>query len=189
MIIKGTLTRRQVNTLAAQLYDDIRKVSDVKQGILTILEKHLVIVEDEQVGLRPTRHEVLMDCAMVWATRGTCCRLKVGAVLAKDGRIISHGYNGALPGHRHCTPDTCNDSGPCLHTVHAERNAINWARVSGIVDFSKMVLYLTDSPCIDCAKFIVEVGVGEVVYNRKYRIEDGINWLRQNNVKVSQLPR
>lgn len=185
---KPIITEAQLNYLACKLYEDFRKKDSDKEGIRTILGKYLV-TSPEEPGQRPTRHQVLMDVAMVWATRGTCCRLKVGAVLAKDGRIISHGYNGALPGHRHCTPDTCNDSGPCLHTVHAERNAINWARVSGIVDFSKMVLYLTDSPCIDCARFIVETGIGEVVYNRKYRIEDGINWLRQNNVKVSQLPR
>lgn len=129
---------------------------------------------------RPTRDQMMMEMARVAAKRGTCCRLKVGAVLAYQGRVISIGYNGARPGHAHCTPSTCNDSSPCLNTIHAEANVINWAKTMGISDFSKMQLFITHTPCLNCAQLIIESGVGEVVYGEAYRCDRGLVCLNQS---------
>lgn len=139
--------------------------------------------------MRPTRDEMMMDIAHTVSKRGTCCRLKVGAVLGKDGRPISIGYNGARPGHEHCTPETCLPDSPCTNTIHAERNAINWARLEGVIDFSKMVLYVTDAPCLSCAKYIVESGIKTVYFSRPYRVMDGLEWLTSNGVSVYHLER
>ena len=139
--------------------------------------------------MRISRHEMLMEIAYVVAKRSTCHRLKVGAVLSLDGRVISIGYNGSRPGHAHCKPETCNHEHSCTRTIHAERNAINWARLQGVEDFSNMVLYITDSPCQSCAEYIAQAGIRVVYYSREYRLTDSIEWLRQNNVQVSQLPK
>lgn len=139
--------------------------------------------------MRISRDEMLMEIAYVVAKRSTCNRLQVGAVLAFDGRVVSIGYNGSRPGHPHCTPGSCNPDHRCTRTIHAEKNAINWARLTGIEDFSNMVLYVTDSPCPDCAKYIVDAGIRIVYYSREYRLTDGIECLKLNNVKVSRLPK
>lgn len=139
--------------------------------------------------MRISRNDMLMEIAYVVAKRSTCFRLQVGAVISLDGRVISIGYNGARPGHAHCRPETCNPEHRCTNTIHAERNAINWARLQGVEDFSNMVLYVTDSPCPDCASYIVQAGIRIVYYSREYRLTDGIECLKLNNVQVSRLQK
>lgn len=139
--------------------------------------------------MRISREEMLMEVAHVVAKRGTCFRLKVGAVLSLDGRIISIGYNGSRPGHAHCRPETCNPEHPCTNTIHAERNAINWARLQGVEDFSNMVLYITDSPCLSCVNYILQAGIRVVYYDREYRLTDGIECLKLNNCRVQRLKK
>lgn len=176
--MKPTLPQPEFTQLAVDLFDDFKRDDSSKLGIQNILEKYIGI----RVGVdeRPTRDQMMMDMARVAAKRGTCCRLKVGAVLAYQGRVISIGYNGARPGHAHCTPSTCNDSSPCLNTIHAEANVINWAKTMGISDFSKMQLFITHTPCLNCAKLIIESGVGEVVYGEAYRCDRGLVCLNQS---------
>lgn len=129
---------------------------------------------------------MLMGMAHLASLRGTCNRLRVGAVLALDSRPLSIGYNGAPSGHAHCGSD-CNPSNPCLNTLHAERNAIWWAKEHGLFHLvPQCTLYVTDSPCMPCATLIQMAGVRRVVYDREYRLTDALDYLREWKVEVVQ---
>ena len=117
---------------------------------------------------RLTRHEVLMDIASTLSKRGTCRRKSVGAVLAKDGRVISSGYVGAPSGEIHCHPDICNPEQPCTRTVHAEANCVAFAARHGVATIDT-TLYTTLSPCIECAKLLINAGIEMIVYRDEYR--------------------
>lgn len=109
------------------------------------------------------KDEVFLNMALELARLGTCCRLKVGAVLLRpDGGIASAGYNGALPGMPHCTPETCNPAHRCLHTSHAEENAL------GFCDGAIQIAYVTHEPCLTCARALVRRGVKRVVFRHPY---------------------
>jgi dCMP deaminase len=126
-----------------------------------------------------------MLMAHVAALRGTCNRLQVGAVLTLDSRPISIGYNGAPANQPHCGSD-CNHQNPCKNTLHAEHNALNWAEKHlGLVPIG-CTLYITDSPCIDCAIMIRRHNVKKVVYDRAYRVKDGLEYLTRQGVEVVQ---
>lgn len=133
--------------------------------------------------MRITRDAMLMKMATVVAERSSCLRLKVGAVIAKDGRVISTGYNGSPSGLPHCSPDNCGPDQPCTRTVHAEMGAITFAAKHGTA-IGGSTLYCTWSPCIDCAKGIVNAGIIEVVYQNEYRKTDGIELLQAAGVEV-----
>lgn len=119
---------------------------------------------------RTNRDEMLMRVAVVISGRGTCQRAQVGAVLAKDGRIISTGYVGAPSGLPHCTDVGCDLSSGngCSRTVHAEANAVAFAARYGIATEGTF-LYCTHSPCGACAKLIINAGVSRVMYEKEYR--------------------
>lgn len=138
--------------------------------------------------------------AHIIAAAGTCTRLQVGAVLVYARRIISTGYNGAPAGMPHCDHHEVKQWGlweklgviqppksdGCAIAVHAEVNAIAFAAKSG-VSTEGSVLYTTDSPCWNCAKLIVNAGIKEVKYGRKYRIESGINLLEEAGIRTEEL--
>lgn len=117
---------------------------------------------------RPDRNSVYMIMAKTIALRGTCLRAKVGAILVKDHRVISVGYNGALPGEDHCTSDRCSSDSPCLNTIHAEANAIYYAARAGISTIGSTI-YCTHSPCRKCTEAIIQSGVTQVYYLKEYR--------------------
>lgn len=125
-------------------------------------------------GMRPTIHQVLLEAAETFAQRSTCSRLNVGAVIAKDSRIISTGYNGVPAGLPHCEHDGTEES--CGKAVHAEANAIAFAARNGI-STEGATLYVTHSPCLDCAKLIINAGISTVYYRTPYRTQDGIELL------------
>lgn len=127
---------------------------------------------------------MLMAQAHIASARGTCNRLRVGAVIAQESRPISLGYNGAPPGQDHCGSD-CNEHNPCKNTDHAEANAIDWARKFGVW-VGGATLYVTDSPCRECAEKIYLAGIKRVVYDRQYRNPAGIRYLLSRNIKVEQ---
>ena len=109
------------------------------------------------------KDDVFLRMAVELSRLGTCCRLKVGCVLLRpDGGIASGGYNGALPGMPHCTPETCGPGMRCLHTSHAEENAL------GFCDGAVSVAYVTDEPCLTCTRALVRRGVRRVVFLRPY---------------------
>ena len=118
---------------------------------------------------------VYMNVAKEIATLSHCTRSKVGAVLVKDGNVISFGYNGTPSGMDNCCE---RDNVTLPHVIHAEVNAVLKAAKTGTsVDGS--TLYLTLSPCLDCSKLILQAGVKRVVYLETYRNLDGPNFLKQ----------
>ncbi|MCD8296788.1 MAG: dCMP deaminase family protein [Prevotella sp.] len=119
--------------------------------------------------------------ARIWAENSYCQRRKVGALVVKDKMIISDGYNGTPSGFENVCEDDNHITKP--YVLHAEANAITkLARSSNNSDGS--TLYVTASPCIECAKLIIQAGIRRVVYGEKYRLEDGINLLKRANIEV-----
>ena len=122
--------------------------------------------------------------ASIWSENSYCQRRKVGALIVKDKMIISDGYNGTPSGFDNVCEDDNNVTKP--YVLHAEANAITkLARSSNNSDGS--TLYVTASPCIECAKLIIQAGIKRVVYGEKYRLEDGINLLKRANIEVIYL--
>jgi dCMP deaminase len=118
--------------------------------------------------MRISRNKMLMDIAITVSQRGTCLRKRVGSVIAKDGRVLSIGYVGAPSGLPHCTPETCSLETPCLLTIHAEANAVAFAAKEGI-RLSGSTMYSTVSPCLNCAKLIINSGIKAIVFLEEYR--------------------
>lgn len=135
---------------------------------------------------RIDREEMLMEMAITASRRSTCLRRNVGAVIALDGRPLSLGYVGAPSGQPHCTPEVCNESAPCERTIHAEANAIAFAARKGIA-LEGSELYTTVSPCVSCAKLIINSGIKKVWYLEEYRDQAGINLLHRSGIFSSQL--
>ena len=136
-----------------------------------------------------SRKHLLLDLrylrmARIWAENSYCKRRQVGAIVVKDQRIISDGYNGTPSGFENICEDDTNTTKP--YVLHAEANAITkLARSSNNSDGA--TLYVTASPCIECAKLIIQAGIKRVVYGEKYRLEDGINLLKRANINVIYL--
>lgn len=135
---------------------------------------------------RPSVHEYLLNLAAVAATRSTCSRLQVGAVIAQDGHLISTGYNGAPSGLSHCRHEPGDDS-PCRISVHAEANAINQAARYGM-KVGGGALYLTHAPCLGCSGHILNSGIRHVFYRDTYRSDDGVHRLKLGGLDVRHLP-
>ncbi len=122
--------------------------------------------------------------AKIWAENSYCKRRKVGALVVKDKMIISDGYNGTPSGFDNVCEDSRDLTFP--YVLHAEANAITkLARSSNNSDGS--TLYVTASPCIECAKLIIQAGIKRVVYAEKYRLEDGVALLQRAGIEVIYL--
>ena len=122
--------------------------------------------------------------ALVWAENSYCTRRKVGALVVKDRMIISDGYNGTPTGFENICEDDNNTSKP--YVLHAEATAITkLAKSANSSDGATM--YVTASPCIECAKLIIQAGIKRVVYTEKYRLTDGIDLLERAGVTVEYL--
>jgi dCMP deaminase len=133
--------------------------------------------------MRIDRHEMMMKMAEVTALRGTCTRLQVGAVIARDGRTISTGYNGNVSRVAHCVHI---DETPCKTAAHAEANAIAYAARNGVAT-SDAHLYTTHMPCFDCSRLIVNAGISRVIFKVPYRITLGVELLQRVGVEVFRL--
>ncbi|MCE2615667.1 MAG: dCMP deaminase family protein [Phocaeicola sp.] len=119
--------------------------------------------------------------AEIWSENSYCQRRKVGALIVKNKMIISDGYNGTPSGFENICEDDHNMTKP--YVLHAEANAITKiARSNNSSDGATM--YITDSPCIECAKLIIQAGIKRVVYCKKYRLDDGLNLLKKANIEV-----
>mgnify|MGYP002622371939 CR=1 FL=1 len=125
-----------------------------------------------------------MKMARIWAENSYCTRLKVGALLVKDRMIISDGFNGTPSGFENKCEDSNNVSYP--YVLHAEANAITKVARSGNSS-DGATLYITASPCIECAKLIIQAGIRRVVFGEVYRLTDGLELLKKAGVEVVQL--
>ena len=123
--------------------------------------------------------------AAIWAENSYCQRRKVGALVVKEKMIISDGYNGTPSGFE----NVCEDAHGVTHpyVLHAEANAITKLARSGN-NSDQATLYVTASPCIECAKLIIQAGIRRVVYAEQYRLTDGIDLLRRAGVEGEHLP-
>jgi dCMP deaminase len=121
--------------------------------------------------MRADWNEYFMGIAHQAATRSTCTRKHVGAVIVRDRTVLSTGYNGSIRGLPHCEDDGCTmDNGHCIATVHAEANAIIQAAKNGIA-VDRGALYTTASPCWGCFKLIANAGIRTIYYGEFYREE------------------
>ncbi|MCR4922213.1 MAG: dCMP deaminase family protein [Bacteroidaceae bacterium] len=127
-----------------------------------------------------------MRMAQIWSENSYCQRRQVGALIVKDNMIISDGYNGTPSGFENVCEDENDVTKP--YVLHAEANAITKiARSSNNSDGS--TLYVTDAPCIECAKLIIQAGIRRVVYAREYRFTDGVDLLRRAGIEVELLSK
>ena len=124
-----------------------------------------------------------LEMAAVWAKNSYCERRQVGALLVKDRMIISDGYNGTPAGFENVCEDENGVTKP--YVLHAEANAITKVAKSNNSS-DGATLYITDSPCMECAKLIIQAGIKRVVYAREYRIIDGVDLLRRAGVQVEK---
>lgn len=123
--------------------------------------------------MRPMRDEYFLEIAGVVATRGTCPRLKVGAVIvSEDGHVVSTGFNGSPRHIEHCIDVGCDVDAAehCVRAVHAEANAIIQAAHSGHAT-KGAIIYCTHLPCRRCLGLIINAGIKEVVYINAYKME------------------
>ena len=119
--------------------------------------------------------------ARIWAENSYCKRRQVGALVVKDKMIISDGYNGTPSGFENVCEDEEGITKP--YVLHAEANAITKLARSGN-NSEGSTLYVTASPCIECAKLIIQAGIRRVVYAEKYRLTDGTDLLTRAGVEV-----
>ena len=122
-----------------------------------------------------------LQMARIWAQNSYCQRRQVGALVVKEGTIISDGFNGTPSGfENHCEEEN-NVTKP--YVLHAEANAITkLARSSNNSDGA--TIYITASPCIECAKLIIQAGIKRVVYGEQYRLTDGVDLLERAGIEV-----
>lgn len=122
-----------------------------------------------------------MRMAMIWAENSYCTRRQVGAIMVKDQRIISDGYNGTPAGFENICEDENHKTKP--YVLHAEANAITKvARSHNSSDGA--TIYVTACPCIECAKLIIQAGIKRVVYGEPYHIDDGLKLLERAGIDV-----
>lgn len=126
-----------------------------------------------------------MQMASIWAGNSYCRRRQVGALIVKDKMIISDGYNGTPSGFENVCETDDNVTKP--YVLHAEANAITKIARSNN-NSEGATLYVTASPCIECAKLIIQAGIRRVVYGEKYRLTDGIELLERAGIEVCYLP-
>ena len=125
-----------------------------------------------------------LKMAAIWSFNSYCKRRKVGALLVKDKMIISDGYNGTPSGFENICEDENNHTKP--YVLHAEANAITKVAKSGNSS-DGATMYVTSSPCLECAKLIIQAGIKRVVYTENYRSEDGINLLKRAGIEIKNV--
>ncbi len=141
------------------------------------------------VGMTPEKQAQFdrsyLKMAAIWAQNSYCSRRKVGALIVKDRMIISDGYNGTPSGFE----NQCEDENGCTkpYVLHAEANAIT--KVAKSNNSSEgATLYITDAPCVECAKLIIQAGIRRIVYCKDYRVTDGLDLLRRAGLEIVHIP-
>ena len=125
-----------------------------------------------------------MNIAKQVATRATCDRKKIGAVIVRERTILSTGYNGSIRGLPHCSEvGHMIDNDHCVRTIHAEANAICQAARNG-VNISNAEIYITASPCWNCFKLLANVGITKIIYGEFYRDERIFKAAEEANIEL-----
>ena len=146
---------------------------------------------------RPGWNEYFMEISRLVATRSTCLRRQVGALLVIENRILATGYNGSPAGFKHCQEVGCIrdelsiDSGMALHLcrgAHSEQNLITQCARFGTPAVGG-VIYITTSPCSLCMKLLVNVGVTKIVYEELYDDELSMEIAREAGIKTEQFKK
>jgi dCMP deaminase len=147
------------------------------------------------VDRRPSWDEYFTDLAALVAKRTTCMRRSIGAVLVKDKKILATGYNGAPSGVRHCSVTGClrerlripsGQRHELCRGLHAEQNVLLQAALHGI-STRDSILYVTNQPCIICAKMIINAGIREIIIAEGYPDEMAMDFLKEAHVKVRRI--
>ncbi len=140
---------------------------------------------------RPSWDTYFMQIAHLVATRATCPRRSVGAIVVKDKHIVATGYNGAPAGLPHCPPEGdkhewprgCLISGHCMRSLHAEQNCLLQAAKIGVA-CDRSTMYVTCQPCNTCAKMIINAGIQRVVYEGDYPDDFSLELFRDSRIDV-----
>lgn len=136
-----------------------------------------------------------MDIAELVRTRSTCLRRQVGAVIVKDNRILTTGYNGAPPGAKHCEEVGClrqkmgvpsGERQELCRALHGEQNAVIQAAKYGI-PIDGATIYTTTYPCVICAKILIGAGIKRIVYSEGYPDELSVKFLNESGIEVAYL--
>ncbi len=145
---------------------------------------------------RPSWEEYFLKIADLVSARSSCLKRKVGAVLVKDNRLLTTGYNGAPRGFEHCEKTGCLRQQLNVHAghrhelcrgLHAEQNAIIQAALHG-VQTQGSTLYCTHQPCVICAKMMINAGVKKIVFKGHYPDELAANMLKESQIEVKHIP-
>ncbi|MCT4640472.1 MAG: dCMP deaminase family protein [Bacteroidales bacterium] len=149
------------------------------------------VIEADTIIDKQTQFDIsYLKMARIWAENSYCVRRKVGAIIVKDRMIISDGYNGTPSGFENICEYGIDDEGiegqTKPYVLHAEANAIT--KVAKSNNSSEgATLYVTDAPCLECAKLIIQAGIKRLVYERDYRKDEGIKLLKRANIQIRQL--
>ena len=142
----------------------------------------------EDIRPRASWDEYFMSIAQVVATRSTCPRKFVGAVLVRNRTILSTGYNGSIRGMPHCSDEGhMMEDGHCVATIHAEANAIIQAARNG-VNIDGATTYVTASPCWNCFKQLANAGIVRIVFGEFYRDERIFEIAQQISIELVHVP-
>jgi len=146
------------------------------------------------IEFRPAWDEYFMEIAEIVKKRSTCLRREVGAIIVKDNRILSTGYNGAPKGLQHCSETGClraelnvpsGERHELCRGLHAEQNAIIQAAVFGTA-IDGATIYTTLSPCIVCTKMIINAGIKRIVLREDYNDDLAIKMIKESKIEVTK---
>ena len=138
--------------------------------------------------------DLFVETTKLVAKRSSCVKAQQAALLIKDNRVISFGYNGPPAGTLNCLEDGGEDvcgkdsNGSCFLGVHAEQNAIGYAARNGI-NTEGCIIYCTMTPCISCAKLVSAAGIKEFYYLTEYRLDDGLRFLEYCGIKAWKIEK
>jgi dCMP deaminase len=142
--------------------------------------------------MRPSWDEYFMDIVELIKTRSTCMRRQVGALIVKDKRILATGYNGAPVGCKHCAEIGCirqemgipsGERHELCRAIHAEQNALVQAAYSG-TSVKDGTIYVTNQPCVLCAKMIINSGIKKIVFKGDYPDQLSMDLLKEAGIRV-----
>jgi len=154
-----------------------------------IIIKSVIAMSDSESKDQNGQKQLKLDkrylkMATIWASNSYCKRRKVGALIVKDKMIISDGYNGTPAGFENICEDENNKTKP--YVLHAEANAITKVAKSNNSS-QDATLYVTSSPCIECAKLIIQSGIKRVVYCNKYTKTEGVELLKRAGIDIEYI--